>query len=761
MAKGMGAGKRRPAEVPLPGRQSPPSSSSTRADLDAPTQPLKTLGLAAFTLSGVVYMAWRTTAFNPDAPIISSIFFATELLGFVGSLVVFFVAMRRRHRPPLPAQPGLAVDVFVTTLDEDLRVVRRTLLAAVRIRYPHVTWLLDDGDRAELRQLAEELGCRYLARRSKTGAKAGNINHGLANSTGDFIALFDADHCAQPDFLDRLLGYFDDPDVAFVQTPQDYYNTGSFQHAFDRTSRSIWHEQSHFHHVLQPGRDYHGATTLCGCSCILRRVHLARIGGFPEETVTEDMHAAVRLQKLGLKSAYHDEPLAFGIAPPDFRGFLRQRLRWGEGNMQVCRIEGVPFSRALSLRQNICYLLLALAYADSWRKLVIYVAPPLTLLFEVPPIHGQPIHFFAFFLPYLLLGTLAYSEVSAGFGRIVLIETFDMARLGSGIAATWGLFRRQIHFRVSSKKLVGRLSPMLALPQVLIGALSLAGVVVAVSRWFEISGGSREATMPGWIEAALLVLCLLNLVLAMVVLRLIVRSTRLDEANFVHQVELPVRIADDSSRGSWFPSRAMSLDFMVTTGGMVQVGATVPLDLLLPDGILRVEAHCTVDPSGDRRFAFQWRDVADRDRLDQALHSGRWHRALAGRTEVGLTFLEWIGVVRMPAARAATGRSPWRPIVLRAPKDTPRLGYLRIAAGEEPAELIGFAGAIPTDETVEASSATGDHMWLTVTGPSSRPMLDEEALRPLGAMRVAVHVTQPPSGGARARPSRPDALAAD
>jgi cellulose synthase (UDP-forming) len=683
---------------------------------------------AGVVVSGLVYLAWRTTAFNPHAPIVSALFYAVELLGFAASLVVFFVAFRRRKRTPRPAPPGLVVDVFVTTLNEDMRVVRRTLVAATRIRYPHSTWLLDDGDRPEFRELARELGCRYLARQSRTGAKAGNINHGLRHASGDFVALFDADHCPQSDFLDRLLGYFDEPAVAFVQTPQDYYNPGSFQHAFDRTAASIWHEQSGFHHVLQPGRDHHDATTLCGCSCILRRAHLDRIGGFPEETVTEDMHAAVRLQKLGLKTVFHDEPLAFGIAPTDFRGFVRQRLRWGEGNMQVCRIEGVPFTRALSLRQNLCYVLLAIAYADSWRKLALYVAPPLTLLFQVPPVYGEPRDFFLFFLPYLVFGTLAYSEFFGGFGRIVLTETFDMARLSPGLASSWGLFRRDIRFRVSSKRLTGGLPGLLLLPQVAIALLNGGAIAVATTRWAEIASGARSPASAVWIEAVLVLLCTAHLALALMVLRLVQRSSRLDEVNFAHAIELPIRPIDRQP-GAWMWTRALSLD-----GAIVgETGATrwrTKVEILLPDGPLRVDALNVRQNDGSWRLDFVWEDNATRDRLDQALHAGRWHRVLAGHREVGLTFLERVGWRKPPLTRRAEAAAPWRPVVLCRLGGEIALGYLRGT------ELVHFLP--PSEKLFVVAGSQHDGAAVLVDGPGTSPMLDELALAPLGAVRLSV-----------------------
>jgi cellulose synthase (UDP-forming) len=686
------------------------------------------LGLAVL-VSGLTYLGWRTTAFNPEAPIASALFFAIELLGFAASLLVFFVALHRRKRIVRPPPPGLSVDVFVTTLDEDMRVVRRTLVAATRIRYPHVTWLLDDGNRPQFRELAHQLGCRYLARRSNNGAKAGNINHGLRHATGEFVALLDADHCPQPDFLDRLLGHFDDPTVAFVQTPQDYYNPGSFQYAFDRMATSTWHEQSGFHHVLQPGRDHHGATTLCGCSCVLRRAHLDRIGGFPEDTVTEDMHAAVRLQKLGLKTVFHDEPLAFGVAPTDFRAFMRQRLRWGEGNMQVCRREGVPFTRSLTLRQNLCYVLLAIAYVDSWRKLALYIAPPLTLLLETPPVYGEPIYFALFFLPYLACGALAYSEFFGGFGRVVLTETFDMARLSPGLASSWGLFRRSIRFRVSSKRLTGRLSAMLLLPQAAIAALSAAAIVVALLRWMDVSHGLRGVVSDLWIEVLLAVLCGVHLAFAITVLRLAARSGRLDEVNFAHPIELPMRQMGRRT-APWLWTRSLSLDAAVVAMPPA-LGGRVTIEMLLPDGILRVAAFRSSDGAAGQRFEFLWDNVVERDRLDQALHAGRWHRVLAGRSETGLTLLESLGLRRPPLNREAAASAPWRAVVLSDLRGEVALGYRRQD------ELIHF-GRQTQAWFVVAGEPAKEGMAVVIDGPARSPMLDENALAPIGARRVAV-----------------------
>src|SRR5205823_123798 len=134
-------------------------------------------------------------------------------------------------------------DIFVPTYNEDLDILEATLIGCAGITYPHITYVLDDGQRTAVKALALRLGCRYLARPTNQYAKAGNLNHALQHSTGAFIVVLDADTVPQPAFLDRTLGYFVDARVALVQLPQEFYNHDSFQHV----EREDWHEQTLFY----------------------------------------------------------------------------------------------------------------------------------------------------------------------------------------------------------------------------------------------------------------------------------------------------------------------------------------------------------------------------------------------------------------------------------------------------------------------------------------------------------------------------------
>ncbi len=219
-----------------------------------------------FVVVAVWYLSWRLGTFNPDAPLFSRLIYAAEVFGFVTALLHIFMCWRLSVRRAASPRVWRSVDVFVPTYNESIDIVRKTLIAAIAMEGRHTTWLLDDGRRPEMAALARELGCRYLTRPDNEHAKAGNLNHALALSDGELIAIFDADHAPRRDFLAKTLGYFDDERVGFVQTPQDFYNLDSYQHRWRGKRGTVWTEQSLFFRVIQRGKDVWNAA-FCRCAC--------------------------------------------------------------------------------------------------------------------------------------------------------------------------------------------------------------------------------------------------------------------------------------------------------------------------------------------------------------------------------------------------------------------------------------------------------------------------------------------------------------
>jgi cellulose synthase (UDP-forming) len=436
-----------------------------------------------FVAVGLWYLGWRLGTLNPHAPLFSGLIYAAELFGFLTALLHIYMCWRLSDRQAPPPRPGIAVDVFVPTCSESVALVRKTLLAAISMDYPHRTWLLDDGRRPEMRALASELGCEYLTRPDNSHAKAGNLNHALAHSRGEVVAVFDADHAPRRDFLLRTLGYFVDLDVAFVQTPQDFYNLDSYQHRKPRGSREVWTEQALFFRVIQRGKDCANAAFFCGSCALVRRSALERIGGFATGTITEDLHTSIRLHAAGFRSVYHAEPLAFGLAPESIEPFITQRVRWGQGAMHVWRTEGIVRNRGLTFAQRLNYLASVLTYFDGWQKAVFYFAPVVVLVTGKLPLLAALPAFLLHFLPYYLLTFWTFEEVGRGYGGTLYIEQYNMARFAAFAWATLAWFFPAMRFRVTRKGSRARRLRRFTAPQWLVAGSNLLAIPAGVALW--------------------------------------------------------------------------------------------------------------------------------------------------------------------------------------------------------------------------------------------------------------------------------------
>jgi len=423
------------------------------------------------------YILWRTTTFNPEAPIFSLIVYGAELYGFLGSLMFFYMVWRFAERKSPKPPEGFTVDVFIPTLNESVEVLRKTIEGALSMRYPHKTYVLDDGNRPEVKKLCEELGCEYISRLYNTYGKAGNLNHALARTEGEFIAVFDADHVPEPDFLEKTLGYFRDPKVAFVQTPQDFYNIDSYQHRIMKGK--LWQEQSLFFRVIMRGKDRHNASFFCGSCAVIRRKALEDIGGFATGTITEDLHTSIKLHARGWKSVYHPETLAYGVAPSTIKPFKTQRERWGQGAMQVFRSDNPLTKKGLTLAQRINYFASMSTYFDGFQKVVYYVAPVVVLLTGTFPISVNLKEFLMVFIPHIVLSLWAFEEMSRGYGKLVLLEQYNMARFFTFMKSVLGFFRWKLRFKVTNKENGRKVGVWEVIPQGLVLVGSLAGIAYA------------------------------------------------------------------------------------------------------------------------------------------------------------------------------------------------------------------------------------------------------------------------------------------
>jgi cellulose synthase (UDP-forming) len=412
-------------------------------------------GLALLALvAGVTYLGWRwgwtlrwETAWVGLPLLLAETWALTAVALFV------FSCWRLAQREPRPFRGGPTVSVLIPTYNEPPEILRATVLGAVGLHYrpkPEV-WVLDDGGRAWVAEMCSELGVRYLSRpEPREHAKAGNLNHALVHVQADFLLIFDADHVPLPHFLERTLGYMDDPSVAFVQSPQAFFNR-SFQHP-RRSDDPLLNEQSLFYDVICRGKDRDNACFWCGSSALVRRSALVSVGGVATATVVEDTHTAMKLHQAGWRSVYHPEVLAVGLAPEEVSAFLTQRGRWASGCYQILRRDNPLWARGLSLRQRLHYFSSVSHYLEGPQRLVGILAPALVLLTGTVPLAAPPLLYLALFVPQVVLVPLATWALARGRYRFSEGERFALVRvIAYTKAAAAFVTRGRVTFQVTPK----------------------------------------------------------------------------------------------------------------------------------------------------------------------------------------------------------------------------------------------------------------------------------------------------------------------
>lgn len=410
--------------------------------------------VAAVSLAfSLVYIVWRWGwTLNTEALWFSVPLAIAETYGLITAFFMTFTAWRLKQRSPGKPPARKKVDVYVTTYDEPLTIIRKTALAAREIRYPHKTYILDDGKRDEIMALADELGVGYIRRNDNQHAKAGNLNNALHNTKGEFILQLDADHVPLPQIIDRLLPFMQDDGVAFVQSPQDFYNRDAFTYDVNERGRRIWEDQQMFFRVLQPGKDSVGAAFFVGSCALLRRKALQDVGGFATGTITEDIETSLLLHSRGWKSVFLNETLAFGLAPASATAFHVQHLRWGQGAMQALRKYRPLSMRGLSISQRIAYFDSLSTYLGGFQRLILYMAPLAFFFTGAFPLRASAIEFAAIFIPYITLQVVSFKLLARGHGSLLLADRYAMAKFFTHMLAVTGFLRRKpLKFQVTPK----------------------------------------------------------------------------------------------------------------------------------------------------------------------------------------------------------------------------------------------------------------------------------------------------------------------
>ncbi|UAL09293.1 UDP-forming cellulose synthase catalytic subunit [Caulobacter segnis] len=396
-----------------------------------------TIGLVVIsTALSTRYMWWRTTQTlhfdNPLAGFLGTGLYLAELYAWLvlvlGYMQCVWPLDRKVREISGPPETWPTVDIYIPTYNESLEIVQDTVFAAMDQDYPpdrFKVYILDDGRRPEFEAFARAAGCGYITRDNNKHAKAGNLNNAIPQTSGELLCIFDADHVATRAFLQLTVGWFQaDPRLALLQTPHYFYSPDPVQRNI-RAVKDIPGEGDLFYGVVQKGNDFWNATFFCGSCAVIRREALESTNGFAGETVTEDAHTALKLQRMGWNTAYLNTRLSAGLATERLALHIGQRARWARGMTQIFRIDNPLFGRGLSIGQRLCYLNAMLHFQFPLPRIVFLTSPIAYLIFGQNIIAAAAFTIVTYALPHLLLAVLVNERIQGRYRRAFWGEVYE------------------------------------------------------------------------------------------------------------------------------------------------------------------------------------------------------------------------------------------------------------------------------------------------------------------------------------------------
>ncbi len=303
---------------------------------------------------------------------------------------------------PLKPSPEFTfpkVSLHLPIHNEPPDMVRMTLEALDRVDYPNMEVLVMDNNTKDpavwepVKADCERLGpkFRFFHLENWPGFKAGAINHALEQTAPDaeIIAVIDSDYILSPDWLNCMVPYFDNENVGFIQSPQDYRDRD--QSAFK--SFCYW-EYAGFFNIGMVQRNEYNAIIQHGTMTMIRKSALLEVGKWSEWCICEDSELGLRLYEAGYDSVYVKDSFGKGVMPDTMSGYMTQRYRWVYGAMQIIKAHWRSFLPAknptLTPAQKYYFIAGWLPwFSDALALLFTMTSLVLTAVILYDPIHSE------------------------------------------------------------------------------------------------------------------------------------------------------------------------------------------------------------------------------------------------------------------------------------------------------------------------------------------------------------------------------------
>jgi cellulose synthase (UDP-forming) len=468
---------------------------------------LTTVLAAIGALSIIVYFIFRSIIFFGSGYglwdrlfaiilIMADLFFFVHSLGYSLDVIranrLYVIKFEGEHYFLTTIEPAVAV--FITAFNEDMATLEGTISICTLMSYKNKKiYLLDDSSdpslRSNARMLAETYGVEYRHRKERKGYKAGAINEVLKEIDAEYLLVLDADQRPTHNFLNEIVPILEtDPKLAFVQTPQFYVNRN-----INRVAHAAYSQQVIFYTNICEGKSVANAVFACGTNVVLRVSALRDVGGFDEETVTEDLATSFNLHRKGYGSYFYSQVFVEGEGPMNIPGYYKQQMRWAYGTISVLKkvvSALIADPKSMTRSQWAEYLLSCTWYFVGWAYFFLMICPIVFLLFNIRPfLITDPVAYFLCYLPYLIFSFLqffvttymrGYSAKEIFLGSTMTFLTFPIFMK----AAVYALVGKKIPFVVTPKVGEGRTPLKYFLPQIAMMMVIAVSAVMGLIKIF-------------------------------------------------------------------------------------------------------------------------------------------------------------------------------------------------------------------------------------------------------------------------------------
>lgn len=341
------------------------------------------------------------------------------MLTAIGALGVFFyfyiwyLLWNMRRPVPMPAPPGWRVAIVTTRVaSEPVEALEETLHKMAAVAYPHDSYLLDEENNPDAKAACEAAGVIHFSRQGKTRyneprgkfqarTKGGNLNSWLYEfgKQYQFVTFLDPDHAPRPDFLDKVLGYFANDGVAFVQGPQVFHNRSA-----NWITRGAAEQSYLFYGPIQMGLFGIGACVVNGSHSTFRVSDLFLLNGDGYAVHdADDVLTSMRIHSLGKRGVYVPDIIAEGLAPDTWDEFSKQQSRWAYSMFHLLFYFYIPGLFAMPWRCKVVYLVLTSFYFRGVLFCGLLLLPFLSAATGNPPVNAHIAAFCLRFLPFFML----------------------------------------------------------------------------------------------------------------------------------------------------------------------------------------------------------------------------------------------------------------------------------------------------------------------------------------------------------------------